>query len=53
MRRFVQIETKGMCGNLKRLFLLVWSKDHMIQMYVLMHPFSLSFFCTKAELQSV
>ena len=49
MRRFVQFETKGMCDNLKRLFLLVWSKEHMIPIYVLMHQFSLSFFLHKGR----
>ena len=40
MKIVVQIATKGICGSLKSLFVLVCNKDHMIPIYVLMHQFS-------------
>ena len=59
MRRFVQIATKGMCGNFNKVCLslsLIKTTCHMRPIYILTYQFSLSSFGAKRQccnLQSV
>ena len=53
MRRFVQIATKGVCGNLKSLFILGCSKDHIMPIYVLMHQYSLPSFDAQRQCRNL
>ena len=49
MRRFVQIATMGMCGNLNKKSCPFLNKDYMRPIYMLIHQFSLSSFCAQGQ----